>query len=133
MFAVDTSSLQITAQVSTGYFPTSVAVSSDGTTAYVTSCGEKSLSEIDTADNTVKYTLRKVGRCPRSVALYPLQQVFIHVAQGRNLYFRHVGRSVNVVFAAPIQSARPGRRDAASRRGDNFHTARGVRAHAGMQ
>ena len=70
LYAVNTSTLQITTKIAVGSLPTSVAVSSDGTTAYVTNAYGYSLSEINTSTNTVKETIAKVGIYPDSVALY---------------------------------------------------------------
>ena len=70
MWAIQSSTLTVEAKIPVGTLPTAVAVSADGTTAYVTNGYGYSLSEIDTATNTVKNTLAKVGIYPFSVALY---------------------------------------------------------------
>jgi YVTN family beta-propeller protein len=67
---VNAASAQIVAKVSVGLTPTSVAVSADGSTAYVANGYGYSLSEITTATNTVKFTLPHVGVYPFSVVLY---------------------------------------------------------------
>jgi len=68
--ALTASPLAIVAKIPAGLLPTSVAVSADGTTAYVTSGYGYSLTEVNTATNTVRDTILKVGIYPVSVALY---------------------------------------------------------------
>jgi YVTN family beta-propeller protein len=67
---VSTSAAEITAKVPVGLLPTSAAVSADGTTVYVTSAYGYSLAEIDTATNSVTFTLVHVGIYPFSVVSY---------------------------------------------------------------
>ena len=70
VWAIQTSTLTVEAKIPVGTLPTAVAVSADGTTAYVTNGYGYSLSEIDTATDAVKNTMAKVGIYPFSVALY---------------------------------------------------------------
>jgi YVTN family beta-propeller protein len=49
--------------------PTAVAVSADGTTAYVTSGYGYTLTVINTATNTVEDVMAKIGVYPFSIAL----------------------------------------------------------------
>jgi DNA-binding beta-propeller fold protein YncE len=68
--AVNLSSMEIVAKIPTGLLPTSVAVSSDGSTAYVTNGYGFNLSEINIVKNTLILNVPSVGVYPAAVVLY---------------------------------------------------------------
>jgi YVTN family beta-propeller protein len=61
---------QVTATITVGTSPFGVAVSPDGTKAYVTNLSSNNVSVINTADNTVDATIT-VGTTPEGVAVSP--------------------------------------------------------------
>ena len=67
---IDTTTNTVTATIRVGRSPTEVAVSPDGTRAYVTNTGSSTVSVIDTTTNTVIATIR-VGERPTQVAVSP--------------------------------------------------------------
>jgi YVTN family beta-propeller protein len=67
---LNAATLAVETKIAAGLLPTAVAVSADGTTAYVTSGYGYTLTEINTATNTVKDVMAKIGIYPFSVALY---------------------------------------------------------------
>src|SRR5258708_12085417 len=68
---IDTSSNGIIATVPVGSNPTSVAVSADGVSAYVTNEYSFSLSQVSVAGSFVTNTLQHVGVYPFAVAMQP--------------------------------------------------------------
>ena len=71
---VNTSSLSVTATFSTGAgsLPEGIAITSDGTTAYVANYGTNNVAVIDVATNAITNTIG-VGNNPLGVALTPCQ------------------------------------------------------------
>ena len=70
MSAVSTASNRIVATVGTASLPYSVAVSSDGTKAFVANEYGLSLSVIATSSNSVESTISRVGVYPVGVATH---------------------------------------------------------------
>ena len=70
MSVIDTATNTVTATITVGAGPVGVAVSPDGTRAYVTNLGDDTVSVIDTATNTVTATI-PVGDDPVGVAVSP--------------------------------------------------------------
>jgi YVTN family beta-propeller protein len=67
---IDTASNTVVATVGVGMNPFGVAITPDGTRAYVTNANSSSVSVIDTASNTVVATVG-VGGLPEGVAITP--------------------------------------------------------------
>ncbi len=67
---IDTSSNTVVATVGVGDSPVAVAITPDGTRAYVANSQSSSVSVIDTSSNTVVATVR-VGNSPAGVAITP--------------------------------------------------------------
>ena len=67
---INTATNTVTATITVGATPAGVAVSPDGTRAYVTNYGSDTVSVIDTATNTVTATIT-VGSRPEGVAVSP--------------------------------------------------------------
>ena len=67
---IDTATNTVIATVPVGDYPVGVAVTPDGTRAYVTNCDADTVSVIDTATNTVIATI-PVGDRPGDVAVSP--------------------------------------------------------------
>ncbi len=67
---IDTATNSVVVTVTVGTFPTAVAVTPDGTFAYVANGGSDNVSVIDTATNTVVATV-PVGGSPRALAITP--------------------------------------------------------------
>ncbi len=81
----------VTATIAVGSYPIGVAVSPDGTTAYITNYGSNSVSVINTATNTVTATIA-VGSSPVGVAVSP---------HGTTAYITsYGGNSVSVINTA---------------------------------
>ncbi len=88
---INTATNTVIATVRVGGTPTQVAVSPDGTLAYVTNSGSKSVSVINTATNTVIATVG-VGRTPTQVMVSP---------DGSRVYVANTGsKSVSVIDTA---------------------------------
>ena len=62
---IDTATNKMVATVAVGTFPFAVAVTPDGTHAYVTNEFSNNVSVIDTATNTVEAATLAVGSIPR--------------------------------------------------------------------
>ena len=73
---IDTANNHVIATVTVGSAPYGVAVSPDGTLAYITSSGANSVSVVDTANNTVIATVT-VGSPPYGVAVTPGGSTYI--------------------------------------------------------
>ena len=70
---IDTATNTVVATIPVGVFPDGVAITPDGTRAYVVTEGPNAVSVIDTATNTVVATI-PVGLAPFGVAITPAPQ-----------------------------------------------------------
>jgi YVTN family beta-propeller protein len=68
---IDTASASIAATLPTGILPQSVAISSDGTRAYVINQNSMSATVIDVKTASILTTIRRAGIYPMVVAMKP--------------------------------------------------------------
>jgi len=97
---IRTSDNAVTATVPVGSIPENVAISSDGSIAYVTDDGSNTVTQIRTSDNTVTAAI-SVGTYPIDVAISP-DDTFAYVT---NLGDNTVSRIET--FATPFPGAAP--------------------------
>jgi YVTN family beta-propeller protein len=81
---IDTTTNTVIATIPVGTTPFGVAVSPDGSTAYVTNVNSNSVSVIDTASNTVRTTIAAVGVQPFGLASTP-DGTRVYVGHGSGL------------------------------------------------
>ena len=92
---IDTATNKVLTNVTVGKYPVGVAISSDGTTVYVTNSYSNTLSVINTATNTVKATVN-VGEEPVGVAV---SGNYVYVANCEDDTVSVIDKATNTVIS----------------------------------